>query len=397
MMNYGSDRLFTHHDALHPSPSLARQRWSQLNLAHSHPVIQTVTPPQHANSYRFGSTLDDTTRAYRTTSLRHLSGSNQPSSSNRPESQTGGRPSTEPSQPVLVRAYSGGPNGSMQNSRMSLRRSFPFIGRSETPNRGPGLPSDDDFSIDGILRAIEPNIRQTLDSIGEICGRSKLSLANEYGSHIAPLGEIRAQPGGLMPVDEASSEHERQAGDNVVIYDDDRSAIDAQDRPSFMRHGYSENSSRQGVSPRNAASLPFTGGDESSVQAQPDTPLSTGFQAVSDTVSTLAVLPTAREFSSRPKPSGRALLGKNVEPSTDDASQTISTPALVSEVLLDAQAASGAHVSDDGRKHWLPTAAPAVLMDMFGWIKQAVYEESDTGRDKQTAEMRLRTMLEQSY
>ncbi|OGM40545.1 hypothetical protein ABOM_010782 [Aspergillus bombycis] len=412
-MDYKSGRrLFTHPDEI--QSSLSRQRWPRFPLAHSHPVVETAGPSQQANSYRYESALDDSAQAYRTTALRHLSESSRPLSwSHRQVTQTNGRHSTSPSQPVLVRAYSGGPGDSTKTSKMSLRRSFPFAGRAETPRRGPELPSDEDFSIDGILRAIEPNIRHTLDSIGEICGRSKLSLANEYGSHIAPLGEIRAPPGGLMPVDEASSEHERQATDNVVIYDDDHSVMDGRDHPSSMQFGLMENA-RHSTGPRNAGfpSMPsFYGGDGSSVQVHPDTPRSMGFSTTVDSESALGPLPTTREIASRPKSCGRVLLATDAESGTDDRRRLIQTPALVSEVLLDAQAdghtlGSESHVIqsqplfgnsldlDVVRRRWsLPAVGISFLTEVFGWLKYAVRDGSDFGQTLPTAEMRLRAML----
>ncbi|KAF7596605.1 hypothetical protein BBP40_001006 [Aspergillus hancockii] len=414
-MEYRPDRLFTHPDAFRPSSSFSRLRWSQLTLAHSHPVVATVGPTQQANSYRDGSALDDSARAYRTAALRQLNGSPRPSSwNNRQASQTGGRPLTVPSQPVLVRAYSGGADDNEGAPKMSLRRSFPFTGRTEPPRRGPELPSDEDFSIDGILRAIEPNIRRTLDSIGEICGRSKLSLANEYGSHIAPLGEIRAPSGGLMPVDEASSEHERQANDDVVIYDDEHSVMDGRNHLPFMNFAYTENA-RQSTTARSAglqSILPFSGGDESSVQVQPDNSRSMGFSTTVDSASALGPLPTTREVASRPKSCCRFLLAKNIESSTDDRREVIQTPAVVSEVLLDAQAEGrplelepqvtqhcphfGNNLDPDGgQRRWRFSAtSKSVLTEVFGWIKYAIRDGADLGQNEQTAETRLRAMLE---
>ncbi|GAB1202281.1 hypothetical protein APSETT445_000892 [Aspergillus pseudonomiae] len=413
-MDYKSGRrLFTHPDEIHSS--LSRQRWPRFPLAHSHPVVDTAGPSQQANSYRYESALDDSAQAYRTTSLRHLSESSRPLSwSHQQATQTGGGHSTSPSQPVLVRAYSGGPRDSAKTSKMSLRRSFPFAGRAETTRRGPELPSDEDFSIDGILRAIEPNIRHTLDSIGEICGRSKLSLANEYGSHIAPLGEIRAPPGGLMPVDEASSEHERQANDNVVIYDDDHSVMDGRDHPSSMQLGLIENA-RQSTASRTAGfqSMPsLYAGDGSSVQVHPDTPRSMGFSTTMDPASALGPLPTTREIASRPKSCGRVLLATDAESTTDDRRRLIQTPALVSEVLLDAQADGRTlgpepHIiqsqplfgdsldPDVVRSRWgLQAVGISFLTEVFGWLKYAVRDGSDFGQALPTAEMRLRAMLE---
>ncbi|KAE8412145.1 hypothetical protein BDV36DRAFT_305071 [Aspergillus pseudocaelatus] len=413
-MDYKSGRrLFTHPDEIHSS--LSRQRWPRFPLAHSHPVVGTAGPSQQTNSYRYESALDDSARAYRTTALRHLSEDSRPLSwDHRQVTQTGGGHSTSPSQPVLVRAYSGGPGDSAKSSKMSLRRSFPFAGRAETPRRGPDLPLDEDFSIDGILRAIEPNIRHTLDSIGEICGRSKLSLANEYGSHIAPLGEIRAPPGGLMPVDEASSEHERQANDNVVIYDDDHSVMDGRNHPSPMPFGLMDNA-RQSRASRNAgfeSMPPFYGVEVSSVQVHPDTPRSMGFSTILDSASALGPLPTTREIASRPRSCGRVLLATNAELSIDDRRRLIQTPALVSEVLLDAQADGrllgtephaiqsqpffGSNLdSDIARRSWVLSAVGLdVLSDVFGWLKYAVRDGSNSSQTLPTAEMRLRAMLE---
>jgi hypothetical protein len=88
------------------------------------------------------------------------------------------------------------------------------------------LPSVDAFSFDGILRAIEPDINEAIDGIAEIYARSKLSLADEYGAHLPPLGEInnpRMRHSGLAirtsglertltTVTEASSSSERLVG-----------------------------------------------------------------------------------------------------------------------------------------------------------------------------------------
>ena len=89
------------------------------------------------------------------------------------------------------------------------------------------LPPISDFTIDGILSAIQPDIEGTLDAIAEIMGRSRLSLANEYDSHMPPQGEIRASSrSALLPVEEASSSNEQLAADNVIIVPEDASLID---------------------------------------------------------------------------------------------------------------------------------------------------------------------------
>lgn len=89
------------------------------------------------------------------------------------------------------------------------------------------LPPISDFTIDGILSAIQPDIEGTIDAIAEIMGRSRLSLANEYDSHMPPQGEIRASSrSALLPVEEASSSNEQLAVDNVIIVPEDASLID---------------------------------------------------------------------------------------------------------------------------------------------------------------------------
>lgn len=112
--------------------------------------------------------------------------------------------------PVLVRAY----NPSEESSSTTTSPAM-------SPEKDAKLPSVADFGIDGILRAIDPDIQTTLDAIAEICGRSRLSLANEYGSHMPPLGEIRVQQPppldhSLFPVEEASSPYERSADEGSV-------------------------------------------------------------------------------------------------------------------------------------------------------------------------------------
>jgi hypothetical protein len=110
-----------------------------------------------------------------------------------------------------------------------------LAGRSEQ------LPSADDFSFSAILRAVDPEIKDAIDAIAEICARSRMSLADEYDSHLPPQGEITdagpawaastgalvgrgrlsrvnqgwATENTLMAVPEASSSSERLAQEKV--------------------------------------------------------------------------------------------------------------------------------------------------------------------------------------
>jgi hypothetical protein len=124
------------------------------------------------------------------------------------------------SQPVLVRTYT-----RVERSRPASANPS-VCGQPQSMPANANLPSVDAFSFDGILRAIEPDINEAIDGIAEIYARSKLSLADEYGSHMPPQGEIsgpRMRHSGLAirtaglertltTVTEASSSSERLAG-----------------------------------------------------------------------------------------------------------------------------------------------------------------------------------------
>jgi len=110
------------------------------------------------------------------------------------------------------------------------------------------LPAADDFSFSAILRAVDPEIRDAIDAIAEICARSRMSLADEYDSHLPPQGEITgpgslwattntggrgrlarvnqgwaAENNMLMAVPEASSSSERLAQESKVASSKKRS------------------------------------------------------------------------------------------------------------------------------------------------------------------------------
>lgn len=81
-------------------------------------------------------------------------------------------------QPVLVRAYT--------DSRGSARH---------TP-RGDNeaLPPVSAYTFADILRTADtsPEFQAAIDGIAEICAKNRMSLADEYASHLPPLGEITA-------------------------------------------------------------------------------------------------------------------------------------------------------------------------------------------------------------
>lgn len=109
------------------------------------------------------------------------------------------------SQPVLVRTYSGssGRVGSSRHGEMEKNR-------KSKANKPCDLPPLESFSFQDILASIDPEIRLSIDAIAEICGRSKLSLADEYSSHRPPHEELTSLqtdlgivlPAHLSPVQE---------------------------------------------------------------------------------------------------------------------------------------------------------------------------------------------------
>jgi hypothetical protein len=156
---------------------------------------------------------------------------------------------TVTSQPVVVRTYSGSRHTSRPGSGFNTPRSFAMNGFAHASGLSAGLagrseqlPSADDFSFSAILRAVDPEIRDAIDAIAEICARSRMSLADEYDSHLPPQGEITSGGPGwvastsafagrgrlsrlnqgwatentLMAVPEASSSSERLAQENKV-------------------------------------------------------------------------------------------------------------------------------------------------------------------------------------
>ena len=97
-----------------------------------------------------------------------------------PQSSTTPSPSSSTtSKPVLVRKPS--------NKTDMRKKQKPTI---ETRARSPKLPPVESFSFQDILASIGPEAEDSIDAIAEICGRSKMSLAEEHGSHRPPHGDM---------------------------------------------------------------------------------------------------------------------------------------------------------------------------------------------------------------
>ncbi|KAK3117478.1 hypothetical protein LTR53_001165 [Teratosphaeriaceae sp. CCFEE 6253] len=83
--------------------------------------------------------------------------------------------------PILVRAYSATTRRGTAASRSQPR----------TKAGVPALPLVSSYAFADILRSVEsPDFQHALDGIAEICAKNRMSLADEYASHLPPLGEI---------------------------------------------------------------------------------------------------------------------------------------------------------------------------------------------------------------
>ncbi|KAL8790142.1 MAG: hypothetical protein Q9195_006522 [Heterodermia aff. obscurata] len=147
------------------------------------------------------------------TTLAHRAALNRLNGVSSKKSTTSDNVPSTSSQPVLVKSYSA-PESS-QKPNMGKRRK-PSVETSE-------LPSPESFSFQDILREIDPEIQVSIDAIAEVYGRSKLSLADEYGSHRPPLGGLdilaasdqadaieAIQGSRLEPVEESTPSHSRR-------------------------------------------------------------------------------------------------------------------------------------------------------------------------------------------
>ncbi|QIX02520.1 hypothetical protein AMS68_008037 [Peltaster fructicola] len=78
-------------------------------------------------------------------------------------------------QPVLVRSYTG-QRATASKSRGSIT---------------PTLPPISAYAFADIVRSADgPDFQSAIDGIAEICAKNRLSLAEEYASHLPPVGEI---------------------------------------------------------------------------------------------------------------------------------------------------------------------------------------------------------------
>ena len=93
---------------------------------------------------------------------------------------------TQPSTPVLVNSASRSSSRAM-HIPLTSPRSRPSL---RPKNQIPRSPSPASFSFSSIFSSLsdDAEAQADIDAIAEICGRSRLSLANEYGAHRQPVG-----------------------------------------------------------------------------------------------------------------------------------------------------------------------------------------------------------------
>lgn len=88
--------------------------------------------------------------------------------------------------PVLVRAYAGIRPNSSTNRRAGVQDAE-------------ALPPISSFAFADILRfADSAEFQHAIDGIAEICAKNRMSLADEYASHLPPLGEITASSAAVI-------------------------------------------------------------------------------------------------------------------------------------------------------------------------------------------------------
>lgn len=85
-------------------------------------------------------------------------------------------------QPVLVRAYT---SGKRNNQGVAAPR-------KPSDRDAAALPPISSYAFADILRSVDGSreFQLAIDGIAEICAKTRLSLADEYGAHLPPLGEI---------------------------------------------------------------------------------------------------------------------------------------------------------------------------------------------------------------
>ena len=264
-----------------------------------------------------------------------------------PAASIGGYTSTtSPSQPVLIRVHSA--KASEHHQRLP-RRAPRRVSMSKDR-----LPPISEYSIQGILAAIQEDIEGDIDGIAEILGRSRLAPADLHDSHLPPQGEIRAGTRRLQGIEEASSSAERLAADDILILNEDASLIDAS-RAGSVAYGLLERLQAVPQIRRNRS-------DTQVISRAPHAP-----QRLSSSPAVLSDPPIIidLELPQRSTRAPRYLLQNDKSVSDHRASRTRTTQPVVSEMYLNA-GANGTTVSN-----------PPVVSESGRLYPLYSYDESD--------------------
>lgn len=366
------------------------------------PRPSTNAPPSSNNPRRGESTLDQSTLTRRTATPRQLYENQKPLLRRLRESKDHRNINfhSSLSQPVLVKSYNPETDAAQRSTNMQ-----------NPAGQQVDLPSVEEFGIEAILRAIEPDIRSTLDSIAEICGRSKLSLANEYDSHIAPFGEIPPPSGELLAIQEnATSDPESSTytDGHIIIADDEN---DLYGSPSGLLADLQQTAFATGYQ----RPIRVETRDPRANQTRPGQPLKNASRPPVTSVSRI------EEFAATSKPGSKALLG-NIPATTKTAktASTMASPALLSEIHLDAQGNRSSWPSEppdtprgspmlpastfiadrNGRKRNTTVDGASLVADVqdwLSWLKMVIQREHTTqqtfGSPPHSAEHSLRSLL----
>ncbi len=178
-------------DAVNIEPTTNRENNNTSKSGHSPCSLSTENLKAHAIAQ---STLPDdiahhphdadpnTAYPAHQAALRRLNGTAPANKHNLTPSDSA---STTSTQPVLVRSYPNPkPTTAESPKPVEMKR------KQKPTTASHDLPPLESFSFQDILASIDPEIRASIDTIAEICGRSKMSLADEYDSHLPPQAQI---------------------------------------------------------------------------------------------------------------------------------------------------------------------------------------------------------------
>lgn len=194
----------------------------------AHAIAQS-TPPQETDQQPQDTDDNEGYPAHQA-ALRRLNGTASANKHNIAPSDSG---STTSTQPVLVRSYPTPRPISNTSQAAAMKRKQ----KPKADTNSYDLPPLESFSFQDILASIDPEIRASIDAIAEICGRSKMSLADEYDSHLPPQGQLHplreqsnlpdmAALPRLEPVEEASrSQHAQRHSFALANTSSDRAPL----------------------------------------------------------------------------------------------------------------------------------------------------------------------------